>query len=332
MTPEEDLVRALADWRYARSAPLQRDWPERFHWLFQPGIAGFGLGAKATSPCLSIELRHKLPATALRASQLIPRRIVVGSVELETDIEEIKGPIRLQAADMIRPLQPGAMAGIVDGDSGTIGAFVQNRGGGATLMLSCSHVLARSGQFGKDFSELTEAERTILQPIENGDARVGLLTKDFTTLLPDSRGSNSEDLALAEVDPDVDLSPFQRQGGRLIQTDASRVPNAVRVGVKTVLLGGVSGPADGHITKIAATFLATHFPVLGSVRYTGVVKYETHSLPGDSGGAVVDQNDCLLGIHVGKEESSNTGYFIPIANYMSSHQLEVLMQIPGGHQ
>jgi Trypsin-like peptidase domain len=335
----ERAINALAGWCYGHKPPLRPDWPERFSWLLQAGIVGFGLGTKDGfgPPCLSIEVLRKAPAHRLSRSELVPPRIVLedGGVELETDVEEVAGECRIQSGgDLVRPLQPGAMAGIVDGDAGTIAVLVRSKDDPQILLLSCSHVLARSGQFGKNFGELSPSEKTILQPLDpsNAAAPVAVLIQGFTTLVAEHDGTNNADVAVAAVNPGIDLSPFQLKDGSLIQTDASLVPDAIRPGVPVTLLGAVTGPDSGIIRKTGATFVATHFPVLGSVRYTGMVQYDTLSLPGDSGGAVVDRNNCLLGIHVGRQENSKNGYFFPIDQFMRDSNFEVVTDIRGGAQ
>ena len=204
-------------------------------------------------------------------------------------------------------MQMGRSGGLVCSGPGTLGVLVKKASGGsARYILSCSHVLAKCGQFNLNFADVPESKRVIQQPVDvacnAGNNRIGLLTANFSKVIPRSEGDTTADIALALLDPTVaaTVSNIQTASGNSVREFASEDPSDWHIGMHTQLLGAVSGASPpGKLIQ----FNGEHaeeitFAEVGKANVKGLARYSTICAEGDSGGAVIDDQDRLLGIHI----------------------------------
>jgi hypothetical protein len=191
-------------------------------------------------------------------------------------------------------------------------------------LLSCSHVIANCGQFNAPFGDIPEFRKVVQQPVPTPcDAsvnRVGLLQDGFSVIVSASEGTTRCDLALAKLDPAVaaETSNLQAATGNSIVEIATEDPATWQNGMRTWLLGAINRNASGSIIQFNGDAPETvDFPVVGSVKFTGLVRYSSSCAEGDSGGAVVDSRNRLLGIHVGGDRSGSVGLFLPTGAFLS---------------
>jgi hypothetical protein len=223
----------------------------------------------------------------------------------------------------------GRSGGLICSNSGTLGVLVRKAGGSDRFILCCSHVIANCGQFNAPFDQVPDSKKVIQQPVEQYcDAkanRVGLLTKNFSRIVPKEQGDTTSDIALALLDPPVAAatSVIQAATGNSIRDFAREDPSEWRSGMPTQLLGASSGAVQGHIIVFNGdnpefiTFLD-----VGQVPFKMLVRYSTRCEKGDSGGAVIDDQNRLLGIHVaGATAGQNIGLFLPVGNFMTRNGL-----------
>jgi hypothetical protein len=276
--------------------------------------------------CITLLVESRLPESTLTPRRRIPRTIPLSDGEYLTDVEESSSRMSAHGSldEVVRPVQPSSPVSIATGAPGTLGVFVRVIGQTRPLLLSCSHVIARSGQFGKPFTMLSDDERTIQQPPSGPPPanRVAFLTDVFTTLLPLGQGNNTEDAALAELASGVPASPFPRFDDQIITTVA---PSPITRHTPTTLLGAVNRHASGEVLNPSyPPKTLDPVPFVQSATYAGMVYYRSNCAPGDSGGAVVDDQNRLLGIHVGGNSDAGVGVFFPIAEYFRTHNLELV--------
>jgi hypothetical protein len=149
---------------------------------------------------------------------------------------------------------------------------------------------------------------------------VGLLQDGFSVIVPASEGTTRADLALAKLDVDVaaDADRIQVATGNAISEIAVEDPASWQTGMQTWLLGAVNRNASGSVIQFNGdTPEAIDFPIVGTVSFTGLVRYVTSCAEGDSGGAVVDSRNRLLGIHVAGNQSGTVGLFLPTGAFLA---------------
>ncbi len=222
-------------------------------------------------------------------------------------------------------MRAGDAGGLYCGGSGTLGVLVKFPDpDNDVYVLSCSHVIANSGRFTGPFGDIQEFRRVVQQPVampcNAGINRVGLLQKDFSIIVPASEGSTASDIALAKLDPEVAAATnnLQVASGNALSEIATEDPATWQNGMQTCLLGAINRNARGSILQFNGDTPETiDFPTIGAVSFTGLVRYSTACAEGDSGGAVVDSRNRLLGIHVAGDQAGSVGLFLPVGAYLA---------------
>ena len=219
-------------------------------------------------------------------------------------------------------MQLGASGGLICSSSGTLGVLVKSLDAPDIFLLSCSHVIANCGQFPGSYADLPDFRKVVQQPVSTPcDAqanRIGLLQDDFSVIVPQSQGVTDSDRALALLDPDVaaETTSSQAATGNSIRDFATEPPSSWQYGMVTQLLGAMNPGAAGFIMGYNGdTPEYIGFPAVGMVQFTGLVRYATQSAEGDSGAPVVDEQNRLLGIHVGGS-SAGVAVFYPVGPYL----------------
>jgi hypothetical protein len=222
-------------------------------------------------------------------------------------------------------MRAGDGGGLYCGANGTLGVLVKFSDPDQDVyLLSCSHVIANCGQFGALFAEIPEFRKVVQQPVATPcDAsvnRVGVLQDGFSVIVSASQGTITCDLALAKLDPVVaaETNNLQVATGNSIADFATEDPATWQNGMETWLLGAINRNAGGRIIQYnGETPELVDYPAVGTVKFSGLVQYSTSCAEGDSGGAVVDSRNRLLGIHVGGNRSGSVGLFLPTGAFLS---------------
>jgi hypothetical protein len=219
-------------------------------------------------------------------------------------------------------MQLGALGGLICSSSGTLGVLVRRPDAADVFLLSCSHVIANCGQFPGSFADLREFRKVVQQPVSSPcDAqanRIGLLQDDFSVVVPQSQGVTNSDRALALLDPAVaaETTSSQAATGNSIRDFATEAPSSWQYGMVTHLLGAMNPGASGFVIGYNGdTPEYITFPEVGMVQFAGLVRYATRSEEGDSGAPVVDEQNRLLGIHVGGSRAG-IAVFYPVGPYL----------------
>lgn len=285
-------------------------------WISGPTVVGTGVTVKrvkgaavADQLALVVYVSEKLPDSGLTADQRVPQAVdVPGDQQIVTDVVPI-GELALQVnTSQTRPLLPGYSIGSInDGPgTGTLGCFVARVDNpGVPLVLSNSHVLARSG--------LAPADAPIVQPgkYDGGGAAevIGTLVEavpfDFTA------GYNQLcDAAIARLNPGLPAPEFDIPGIGVPTYDPATV---CEVGMQVQKVGRTSGHTIGMVRDIHfRSKLSYPKPGGGSAKvgFYDQVLCSRYTDGGDSGSLVCDMSGRAVGLHWCGSESASV--FTPI--------------------
>jgi hypothetical protein len=156
-----------------------------------------------------------------------------------------------------------------------------------------------------------------------------LLTKDFTLIRKPFDGSNTEDAAIAVLDPGLSISSLQLASSQIVSGIAVESPDSFEPQTTTKLLGSINPNATGRILTANHSTEVTDVPFVGNAKYEGFVLYETDCDRGDSGAAVVDDQNRLLGIHVAGSRAARRGLFFPVGKYLRDRNMTVVSDLTG---
>ena len=275
-------------------------------------VIGFGVAAKRVSNlptrevCLRFYVKSKIPNKNLKSSWRVPKEIHLvtpgAPTVIRTDVVELRSLPRAQ-----RTVAAGDSIGHVTGKKGAAGLAVTDASG-VRLLLTCAHVAAPAGAVAGQMIE-SPPDRDGLE----GPGAFGRLLR-FTSF--NEAGPNFVDAALIEPNPGVtfnnaplDLGPAPRLTDLTIQQFASLRQHAVvRFGaIVPTSPDTVRGSRTGVIDSVE-----NDLPIVIDDRilnFSEIVRYETQSVAGDSGGAVISLADrTVLGLHFASD--GDFGYFI----------------------
>ena len=284
-------------------------------WIAGPTVVGTGVTVKrvqdtavAGQLALVVYVTEKLPQSALSADQRVPGSVKVpGDQAIVTDVVAIGDIVPEVNTGSTRPLMPGYSVGSIDDGpgTGTLGTFVARVDEpGVPLILSNSHVLARSGlapggtnvvQPGKvDGGGTGEAVGTLLEAVPFD------FTPGFNTLC---------DAAIARLDPSQPYDPTIPGIGRPTYDPTV----ACAVGMQVQKTGRTTGHTIGVIRDVHfRTKLTYPRPGggTGSVGFSEQVLCSRYTAPGDSGSLVCDMSGRAVGLHWSGSQSASI--FTPI--------------------
>lgn len=257
-------------------------------------------GRRTQQPCIVFYVSQKVSLRRLPVHNRIPKQINLpweysedGVLEIVTDVV----PATFQALAFTareRPCPGGISIGHVDITAGTLGCWVRDRVSGANVILSNNHVMANSNH--------ASLGDPILQP---GPADGGVAPQDtiatltrFKTIEFGSGATNTVDAAIATLTgPGI----FKHS----IKAIGDDIPKCTRdIGVDDL---GTAVHKSGRTSEHTQG-------TVESVNFTGTVKYGIFekatfvdqiiveapqgdfSAGGDSGSAVLDSQNCLVGL------------------------------------
>jgi Trypsin-like peptidase domain len=269
-------------------------------------VVGAGVAEKSSDGeslgelSLVFYVRKKLPRSELDPRHLVPPVIAdPRGRALFTDVVEV-GDIVPEVNSGRPPLQSGFSIGHVAATAGTLGAFVKkNR---KLYVLSNSHVLAQSG--------LAAIGDGILYP---GQADGGLAPADivaklhsFAPFVVNGRFVNKADAALAEIAAPLAATLIPGLFG-------SKTPLKIGTpqrGMTVVKRGRTTGDTQS-VVRDTDFRIFVNYPGVGPVGFTGQVRCDRYTQPGDSGSIVIDKaSGAVVGLHFAG--SDVTSVFAPI--------------------
>lgn len=333
MTRKKDVVCALdmlTEGRAASVSSALKDEAEALcraarGWTRGEGVQGLGVAYKTTKGkktkqlSLKVYVEKKQPKSRCNKSELVPKTVSVAAGKLPTDVVEI-GKMSLQMnTGRGRPAQPGLGLGHGSVQVGTFGCLVMRRGSERLHILSNAHVLADQG--------LAQLGDPILQPAA-GDG--GLVGSDRLAQLSDwvpmqfstSSFPNLVDAAIAQVRKSAVRSDILDIG----------LPAGiawVRIGSEVKKSGRTSGFTMGQVIdsnfRVSFLYKNPSSSPPGQFARAGLqdqVLCTRYSDVGDSGSAVLNRDNRVVGLHFAG--SSSASAFNKIHHVMNLLDLELV--------
>ena len=287
--------------------------------LSRKNVVACGVGFKETErgitdePCVVVSVTKKMPEAQLSAADIVPKKLG----EVKTDVQET-GVIRaLQGhTDRWRPAPGGVSIGHVDITAGTLGCLVTRNG--ELFILSNNHVLANSNaaqrsdpiiQPGRyDGGTINDQIATLedFVPINFGTspATCSMATgvEGLLNWLARLLGSSHRVMAFQEVPVRnlVDAAIARPISADLVENRIFEigVPKGSReatLGTSVKKSGRTTGFTTGRITQIDVTSQVSYGEGQDAV-FEDQLMAGAMSQGGDSGSAVLDEEDFVVGL------------------------------------
>jgi len=277
-----------------------------------PNILGFGVGPKVHEEgykdiCLVFFVRRKLAKRRLRDLVGVPKYLALNTLgtRVLTDVQVWGGPPASHGL-----ISSGASIGDLSGNSGTMTLAVQDNSTGDSLILGCSHVLARCGA-GQAGDQVESPADPSSDPRLNV---VGSLVR-FTEIDPQST-DNEVDAAVATPNAGVDLSNAIPTIGTPTGIRDLTLEGDSAVGAQVQKFGAITGHQTGQIRNIHVSTSIVYHQMSGdpSVDFIELVQYDGVSKEGDSGAPVLDTADSpnVVGVHIAGSSDGTASLFTHI--------------------
>jgi hypothetical protein len=287
--------------------------------LNRPNVVACGIGYKvtATGPTdelsVVVSVTRKLPAAQLAESDMVPR--VLDGVKtdvIETGVfRALQGP-----TDRWRPvIPPGVSLGHINVTAGTFGCLVQRAG--QLFILSNNHVLANVNQAQRgdpilqpgrhDGGTPQDQVATLADyiPLDFGGGAptcnlAGAVEKALNVLAElvgsshrimayqQTAGSNQVDAALAQPSQPTIVT------SEILGIGRPRGARPATLGTAVKKCGRTTGYTEGRIVQIDVTSQVAYGP--GRATFHGQLMASGMSAPGDSGSAVLDMENYVVGL------------------------------------
>ena len=246
--------------------------------LALPGVVGCGLGfrvrrgQRTRTPCLTVFVDRKLAASEIPPGSRLPKTVSHGGRRLAVDVVEL-GRLRrqLSAGDMIGPV-PLA-------DRGTLGAFALDSQRGDVVALTAMHVANLT-----EFPAQGVADPEFQSPVPGttfGRVRAGTMT--------------GTDAAMLELDaPPAEAVTVLPSIGRVSGWRPTAFPGDENLAVR--LFGASSGFQTGILENPAVS--------IPSESLDAAILVDVATQDGDSGCALVDPENLVIGFLVGRGSSA----------------------------
>ena len=287
--------------------------------LTRKNVVACGVGFKESGgritdePCVVVSVTKKMPEAQLSPADIVPKKLG----QVKTDVQET-GVIRaLQGhTDRWRPAPGGVSLGHVDITAGTLGCLVARNG--ELFILSNNHVLANSnaaqpgdsiiqpGRYDGGTSADQIATLEDFVPINFGEApptcSVATGVESFLNWFAKLLGSSHRVMAFREV-PDrnlVDAAIARPLSGDLVEKRILEIgpPQGTReatLGTRVKKSGRTTGFTTGRITQIHVTSQVSYGEGKTAV-FEDQLMAGAMSQGGDSGSAVLDEEDYVVGL------------------------------------
>ena len=295
-------------------------------WASSSNIQGFGIAERITSGkklkdlALKIYVERKLPMNKLDAP--IPKQVELPGLKtpVPTDVQEI-GKVQLEAnTARHRPAMPGCGLGHFEVEAGTFGCLVRKKGKPELYVLSNSHVLANEG-FCKEGDPILQFAK------HDGGAQPDDVICELAEWVPfkfsEDGFDNLVDAAIARV-----LKPADVTSAVNLIGVPKGVSTVVRRGMKVRKCGRTTDLTVGEITdvdyRLPMTYKTPDGQGSGRVGLRDQVLCTRYTAGGDSGSAVFNLNDEIVGLHFAG--SPSTSIFNRIGNVLDALDLEIVTE------
>ena len=291
-------------------------------WIQGHGIQGIGIGEKVVEGKSDGELALRVYVEKKQAKakikNCVPKQITIPEVgKCNTDVLEI-GPVMHESfTSRIRPAIPGSGVGHFNISVGTFGCLVKKKRSKRGLyILSNSHVLADEGT--------GSIGDKILQPGKHDGGRTGTdvigILEDWVPFTFSNSGFyNLVDGAIAKV-----RKRSVSENIRILGIKPRGVSYALRRGMTVQKVGRTTDYTTGVVTDINYRFALTYKRPgggKGRVGFRDQVLCTRYTAGGDSGSAVLNNRERLVGLHFAG--SPSTSIFNPIKYVFQQLNIEL---------
>jgi hypothetical protein len=287
--------------------------------LAKENVVACGVGYKETEGvmtdelCIVVSVEKKVPLAQLAEADIVPRTVD----DVKTDVLETGLITAWQdPTEKWRPAPGGVSNGHINITAGTLGCLVLK--GGELFILSNNHVLADINQGKKgdpiiqpgkyDGGTLADQIATLeefvpidfgtspptcpmaeaIEQLLNAIAR-GVGSSHRVVSYQESRGENQVDAALARP---LSLDLVER---RILNIGVPKGSREATLGTNIKKSGRTTGFTTGRITQIDAT-VQVSYGSAGTATFTDQFVAGAMSAGGDSGSAVLDEEDYVVGL------------------------------------
>ncbi len=273
-----------------------------------PGVEGVGVGFKETNGRLTDEIvfrvyvREKLPTDAVPPEQRIPAEIR----GIPTDVLTLSRDQPQDDTEKYRPLKGGIQIGNGSGSVGTLGCLAKRNDEEDWVVVSNHHVLMAGD---KSLSDDIDAG----QPDYCACCCCGC--NEIGKVLNAAIGG-LVDCAIASINADITKVHEIVEIGAVAGSAEAVVGDVVRK------RGRTTGLTEGEVIDVnyPTTSTAGH-SFTDQLRIAPAAGFERWSNSGDSGSAVVNEDNQVVGIHWGGSEGRGT--VCKIANVMSAMNIYI---------
>lgn len=292
-------------------------------WIHGDGVQGLGIGNRIVAGTLVPELAVRVYVEKKKPLSMIenpaPKTVTLPSIgQIELDVIEI-GLLQLESfTSRVRPTMPGCSVGHSKITAGTLGLVVRHEESGEMVILSNSHVLANEG-------DATQGDH-ILQPgqLDGGqipDDVIGDLVDWVPFEFSDTGFTNLVDAAIASVSREHVIDAI-----RLIDVTPVKVNAETKRGDVVRKVGRTTDETTGVVQDVNAKLkLEYRVPGAGGTKkrvgLTDQVLCTRYTQSGDSGAAVLNDRDELVGLHFAG--SSSASVFNKIGNVFTLLKLRL---------
>src|SRR5262245_31485256 len=257
-----------------------------------PNVIGSGVGYRTVAGRETEEfslvtfVTRKLPRSALRSDEIIPRVITTREGDVLTDVIEMQEPRLLADTNQYRPLTGGCQLASV-GNGGTLGGNLYDRTDLQPVLLTCNHVVTIAGQ-----RTYIPDDNRIWQP--GGVSPSIGRTKRIVPMFRAPLGATwtfeaTVDAAIIAPNPGVGVSFDVIELGRHPFVILPAYP-----GLEVTKRGATTGRTSGTVKHIDVAFTSTdtngHRLRIGGTDCVFTIKLlgGNFAMPGDSGSLVID--------------------------------------------
>ncbi len=274
-----------------RNRELARLRREHQAWLGDAGVTGIGIAPRITDGaqtgelaiCVRVRAKRALSCTA---AAWIPPTLRLPGIPGAVPVDVVEcGPLRLQSAVAGDAISEAGRA-----EWGTLGCLVEASGAlaGKLLVLTCSHVLPGAKGTSVEwlgFPGRDDALRLVLGKLA---ARSALRPATATERYPNLYEVSLASVAQLTIAGDI----------RTIGPPTALRASPVAVGDPLRLWGARSGLCTGRVTALDQS----HVLDVDGVEhgFQGLVLHDTPTADGDSGAAVLDAQNRVVGLHMGR--------------------------------
>ena len=315
----------------ARAAAREyTDWVLSF-----PNVHGCGVGRRTVDGreteewSLVVFVARKLPLSALRSDEVVPRQLDTYEGSVLTDVIEVEEPRPFQDTAQYRPLIGGCQIVTVPG-GGTLGSILYDATDYQPVLLTCNHVVTAAGQ-----PNVMPSDTRVFQPGASTADLVGY-TKRIVPWTSAPLGANYGWDARVDagiIDPNLDVEL------RFEVIDLGKHPYVFLPpygGLEVVHRGATSLLSEGTVKYIDVAF--TLSPSVGGRAKIGGVDCGfaiqrlggNFALPGDSGSLIVDKNlGAARGMVIGGD-TATSGFTYACEMGAIVHELQLETPCMGG--